>query len=167
MYVLSCSRNFWENSVGSDRRANGRPFHTKGPTTEKALHDGGASKWDMKEALLSRAKVTGAPSAKGRATKVSKVGRGLRECELFSECSFLLDTHKLTNAHKHSSTLHVNSCIHNAFNTLPCSLLNFYNSLGGFNQTIHETYRFIYGSEFTRTLANSRLDTLAQITEKG
>ena len=28
----------------------------------------------MKEALLSRAKVTGAPSAKGRATKVSKVG---------------------------------------------------------------------------------------------
>ena len=31
----------------------------------------------MKEALLSRAKVTGAPSAKGRAIKVSKVGRGL------------------------------------------------------------------------------------------
>ena len=31
----------------------------------------------MKEALLSRAKVTGAPSAKGGATKVGKVGRGL------------------------------------------------------------------------------------------
>ena len=31
----------------------------------------------MKETLLSRAKVTGGPSAKGRATKVSKVGRGL------------------------------------------------------------------------------------------
>src|SRR6218665_2453468 len=47
--------------------------HGEGP----ALHDGGASKWDMKEALLNRAKVAGAPSAKGRATKVSKVGRGL------------------------------------------------------------------------------------------
>ena len=34
-------------------------------------------KWDMKEALLSRAKVMGAPSTKGRATKVSKVGRDL------------------------------------------------------------------------------------------
>jgi len=31
------------------------------------MHGGGASKWDMKEALLSRAKVMGAPSAKGRA----------------------------------------------------------------------------------------------------
>ena len=31
----------------------------------------------MKEALFNRAKVTGAPNAKGRATKVSKVGRGL------------------------------------------------------------------------------------------
>src|SRR6218665_541579 len=31
----------------------------------------------MKEALLNRAKVAGALSAKGRATKVSKVGRGL------------------------------------------------------------------------------------------
>src|SRR6218665_1742651 len=28
--------NFWENTLGSDRRASGRPFHTKGPTTEKA-----------------------------------------------------------------------------------------------------------------------------------
>ena len=34
--VLSCWRNFIENTLGSDRRANGRPFHTKGPTTEKA-----------------------------------------------------------------------------------------------------------------------------------
>jgi len=32
------------------------------------------SKWDMKEALLSRAEVTGTLSAKGRGTKVSKVG---------------------------------------------------------------------------------------------
>src|SRR6218665_1371683 len=40
-------------------------------------HGEGASKWDMKEALLSRAKVKGAPSAKRRATKVSRVGRGL------------------------------------------------------------------------------------------
>ena len=39
------------------------------------MHGGGASKWDMKEALFSRAKVTGAPNAKVRATKVSKVGR--------------------------------------------------------------------------------------------
>ena len=30
----------------------------------------------MKEALLSRVEVAGTPSAKGRATKVSKVGRG-------------------------------------------------------------------------------------------
>ena len=43
-----------------------RANHGEGP----ALHGGGARKWDMKEALLSRAKVTGAPSAKGRATKV-------------------------------------------------------------------------------------------------
>src|SRR6218665_4227812 len=45
--VLSC----WENTLGSDRRANGRPFHTKGPTTrrpgsawwkcEKMGHEGG------------------------------------------------------------------------------------------------------------------------------
>ena len=34
--VLSCGRNFRENTLGSDRRANGRPFHTKGPSTEKA-----------------------------------------------------------------------------------------------------------------------------------
>ena len=34
--VLSCWRNFWENTLGSDRRANVRPFHTKGPTPEKA-----------------------------------------------------------------------------------------------------------------------------------
>jgi len=34
--VLSCWRNFWENTLGSDQRANGRPFQTKGPTTEKA-----------------------------------------------------------------------------------------------------------------------------------
>src|SRR6218665_2271831 len=53
-----------------------RANHGEGP----AMHDGGASKLDMKEALLSRAKVTGALSAKGRAaraTKVGKVGRGL------------------------------------------------------------------------------------------
>src|SRR6218665_1109775 len=31
------------------------------PRRRPALHDGGASKWDMKEALLSRPKVTGAP----------------------------------------------------------------------------------------------------------
>jgi len=31
----------------------------------------------MKEALLSRAEVAGTPNAKGRATKVSKVDRGL------------------------------------------------------------------------------------------
>src|SRR6218665_951264 len=30
---------------------------------------------DMKKALLSREKMTGSPSARGRATKVSKVGR--------------------------------------------------------------------------------------------
>jgi len=30
----------------------------------------------MKEALLSRAKVAGTPNAKGRATKVNKVGSG-------------------------------------------------------------------------------------------
>ena len=34
--VLSCWRNIWENTLGSDRRASGRPFYTKGPTTEKA-----------------------------------------------------------------------------------------------------------------------------------
>jgi len=29
--------NFWENIIlGSDLRANGIPFHAKGPTTEKA-----------------------------------------------------------------------------------------------------------------------------------
>jgi len=33
--VLSCWRNFWENTLGSDWRANGRPFHIKGPITEK------------------------------------------------------------------------------------------------------------------------------------
>src|SRR6218665_716199 len=38
------------------------------------LHSGVARKWDMKEALLSRAEVAGTPSAKGRTTKVSKVG---------------------------------------------------------------------------------------------
>ena len=38
---------------------------------------GGASKLDMKEALLSRAEVAGTQSAKGRTTKVSKVGRGI------------------------------------------------------------------------------------------
>jgi len=41
------------------------------------LHGGGASKWDIKEALLSQTKVAGAPSGKGRATKVGKIGRGL------------------------------------------------------------------------------------------
>jgi len=33
--VLSCWRNFLENTLESDRRVNGRPFHTKGPTTDK------------------------------------------------------------------------------------------------------------------------------------
>jgi len=47
--------------------------HGEGP----ALHGGGASKWEMKEALLSRAEVAGTPGAKGRATKVNKVDRGL------------------------------------------------------------------------------------------
>jgi len=42
-----------------------------------ALHGGGASKWDMKEALLSQVEVAGTPRAKGSATKVSKVGRSL------------------------------------------------------------------------------------------
>jgi len=44
-----------------------------------ALHGGGASKSNMKEALLSRAEVAGNPSAKGRATKDRKVhvGRGM------------------------------------------------------------------------------------------
>src|SRR6218665_608706 len=46
--------------------------HGKGP----ALHGGGASKWDMKEALLSRTKVACAPSGK-RATKVGRGDRGL------------------------------------------------------------------------------------------
>ena len=50
-----------------------RANHGEGP----ALHGGGASKWDMKKALLSRAEVEGTPSGKGRATKVSKVGKGL------------------------------------------------------------------------------------------
>jgi len=45
--------------------------------TTPALHDGGASKWAMKEALLNRAEVAGPPSAKGRAAKVSNVGKGL------------------------------------------------------------------------------------------
>jgi len=53
----------------SYQRAN----HGEGP----ALHGRGASKLDMKEALLSRAEVAGTPSAKGTATKVSKVGRDL------------------------------------------------------------------------------------------
>jgi len=30
------SKRLGTNAVGSDRRANGRPFHTKGPTTQKA-----------------------------------------------------------------------------------------------------------------------------------
>ena len=47
--------------------------HGEGPV----LHGGGASKWEMKEALLSRAEVAGTPGVKGRATKVNKVGRGL------------------------------------------------------------------------------------------
>jgi len=42
-----------------------RANHGEGP----ALHSGGASKWDMKEALLSRAEVAGTPNAKGRATR--------------------------------------------------------------------------------------------------
>ena len=41
----------------------------------------------MKEALLSRAKVTGDPSAKGRATKVSKVGRPTTEYALTDHTS--------------------------------------------------------------------------------
>ena len=61
-----------EEPVGDNSIPKGQPRRVgEGP----ALHGGGASKWDMKEALLSRAKVTGAPSAKGRATKISKVGR--------------------------------------------------------------------------------------------
>jgi len=35
------------------------------------------AKWDLKEALLSRAEGAGTPSAKRGATIVSKVGRGL------------------------------------------------------------------------------------------
>ena len=34
--VLSCWRNFRENTLGSVWSANGRPFQTKRPTTEKA-----------------------------------------------------------------------------------------------------------------------------------
>jgi len=49
-----------------DQRAN----HREGP----ALHGIGTNKWDMKEALVSRAEVVGTPSAKGRPTKVSEVG---------------------------------------------------------------------------------------------
>src|SRR6218665_2752519 len=37
-----------------------------------ALRGRGASKWDMKEALLSRTEVAGTPSSRGRAAKVSK-----------------------------------------------------------------------------------------------
>jgi len=36
----------------------------------------GASKWDKKEALLSRAEVAGTQSTKGRTTKVTKAGKG-------------------------------------------------------------------------------------------
>ena len=50
-----------------------RANHGEGPV----LHGGGASKWDTEEALLSRVEVAGIPSAKERATKVSKLGRGL------------------------------------------------------------------------------------------
>jgi len=39
----------------------------RGGSYTPALLGGGASKWDMKEALLSRAEVAGTPSAKGRA----------------------------------------------------------------------------------------------------
>ena len=44
------------------------PYQRDNHGEGSAVHGGGASKWDMKEVLLSRAEVTGAPSAKGRAT---------------------------------------------------------------------------------------------------
>jgi len=44
------------------------------PRKSSALHGGGASKWNMKE---SSEGVAGTPSAKRKATKVNKVGRGL------------------------------------------------------------------------------------------
>jgi len=40
------------------------------------VHGGGASKWNMKDALLSLAEVAGTPSTKRRTTKASKVGWG-------------------------------------------------------------------------------------------
>ena len=43
----------------------------------------------MKEALFSRAKVTGAPNAKGRATKVSKVSRGVPNEDCYPELNAL------------------------------------------------------------------------------
>ena len=54
--------------MGNNSIPNGQP---------RRRHGGGASKWNMKEALLSLAEVAGTPSTKGRATKVSKVGKGL------------------------------------------------------------------------------------------
>ena len=47
------------------------------------MHGGGASKWDMKEELLSRPEEADTPSAKGRATNVSKAGKGrpIRDCQ--------------------------------------------------------------------------------------
>jgi len=54
--------------IGDHTRPKGD--HGEGPV----LRGGGTckptSKWDMKEALFSRAKVTGTPSAKGRPTQV-------------------------------------------------------------------------------------------------
>ena len=52
------------------------PYQRANHGESPALHCGGASRWEM-EALLSRAEVAGTPNAKGRAEKVSKVGRGL------------------------------------------------------------------------------------------
>ena len=72
IFVLSCWRNVlgeysrkrpesqWETIP--DQRTNLR----EGP----ALHGGSVSKWNMKEAMLSRAEVAGTMSAMGRATKV-------------------------------------------------------------------------------------------------
>jgi len=63
-YPRKCPGSQWE-TIPYQRANDG-----EGPT----LHGGGASKWDMKEALLSRVEVAGTPNAKERATKVSKVG---------------------------------------------------------------------------------------------
>jgi len=56
--------------MGDHSRPKGQPRRSP------ALHGVGESKWDMNEALLSRAEEMGNPSANGSATKVSKVGKG-------------------------------------------------------------------------------------------